>query len=423
MKSFKLLVLVFTLSLVSWCYAQDSMIYKRVSFLDSLTTTSYLPLTIGNVYQFVDVYHIQENQYTNVIYITKVTDTATIGGKLFYKVTGYYGDGQGYFYYDQLNNKIYRADSPTSAPYMYFNLNIPNDSQYVSGNIIVKSVSQEKVKGFYTVSKKETVYRNLGFYEGTDGYGESYHFHKYYFSNAFLKNGNITYNIGNNYKPTISYTPINTITSNSWHLQYKMYHQDNIQWYPPDEFLFNYIDKSYMESYYKKDNDSIKIADQLIPRIMDHVSETNTYITLDSALLSRHYKFYYRFRVTDRYLIPDTVFFPANGYYSLSSVLDVKDESIKDLQYSLEQNYPNPFNPSTNIKYYVPFESKVNITVYNTLGAKVKELANNNASQGNYEVKFDGTGLASGIYFVTLKAASVDGKQSFTGSKKMILMK
>jgi hypothetical protein len=405
------------------CYAQDSIVYKRITYLDSLSTDNYLPLVIGNVYQFVDVYHISGTQYNNVIYTTKVTDTVTISGKLFYKVTGYYGDGQFYFYYDQANKKIYRTNSPASTPYVYFNLNIPNDSQYVSGDEIVKSVNVDNTRGLYTNNRRETIHRNLGFYEGTNGVADYYQYHTFYFKNALLKNGNITYNIGNNFKATISYTPINILTSNSWHLQYKMYHGDDIQWYPPDEFLFNYVDNTYMESYYKKDNDSVKMPDKLIPRQLDHVSVTDTYITLDSILLSRNYKFYYRFRATDKYLMPNTVYFPETGYYSLSSLLDVNDKNIKDLNYSLKQNYPNPFNPSTNINYYIPFESKVNITVYNTLGAKIKELVNSNEAQGNYEVKFDGMGLASGIYFVTLKAASADGRQSFTSSKKMILMK
>jgi hypothetical protein len=383
-----------------------------------------MPLAVGNVYQLVDVLHIRENLYDNVIYTTKVTDTATISGKLFYKVTDYYNSFSGYFYYDQENYKIYVADVVTYSPYLYFNLNLPNDSQFVSGDKIVKSVNTGNVKGFYDDMRRETVYRNLGFYEGSRkiGYG-GFDGHTYYFRNALLKNGNITYNIGNNFKPTISYTPINILTSNSWHLQYKMYHGDNVRWIEPDEFHMNFVDKSYMESCYKKDNDSVKMPDQLIPRIMDHVSATDTYITLDSALLSRYYKFYYRFRATDRYLMPNTVYFPANGYYSLSFPTDVNDKSIKEFNYSLEQNYPNPFNPTTNIKYYVPFESKVNMTVYNTLGTKIKELVNSNEAQGNYEVKFNGTGLASGIYFVTLKAASIDGRQSYTSSKKMILMK
>ncbi|MDP4116445.1 MAG: T9SS type A sorting domain-containing protein, partial [Bacteroidota bacterium] len=103
--------------------------------------------------------------------------------------------------------------------------------------------------------------------------------------------------------------------------------------------------------------------------------------------------------------------------------LSVNDKRELVSNFSLSQNYPNPFNPSTNIQYYIPSECRINVTVYNALGAKVKELVNGTEPMGSYEVKFDGTGLASGIYFVTLKAASTDGKQSFVSSKKMILMK
>jgi len=423
MKFIKMCVLLFSLTLISLSYAQDSIVYKTVADLDSLSSNNFLPLAKGNVYQFVDTYHYQTNQYTAALYTTKITDTATINGELFFLVSGYYNNSQFYLRYDPISKKAYRANSPTATPYVYFDFNLPNDSQYVAGNDTVKAMSDGNRKGFYTADRKETVYRNLGFYSGTNGFDASYMYHTYYFRNALIKDGNITYNIGNNYKPVFSYAPINIITSNVWHLMYKIFHGDNVPFVGDNEFHFNYVDKTYMESYYKKGNDSISKPEQEIPRVMDRVADTDVYLTLDSALLRQNYKFYYRFRTTDRYLMPHTVYSPEAGYYSLSSVMDVKDENIKDLNYSLNQNYPNPFNPTTTINYYIPSESKVNINVYNALGSKVKELVSENKSQGNYEVKFDGAGLASGVYFVTLKAASVDGKQSFVSSKKMILMK
>lgn len=91
----------------------------------------------------------------------------------------------------------------------------------------------------------------------------------------------------------------------------------------------------------------------------------------------------------------------------------------KELVYnfSLVQNYPNPFNPSTTIKYSIPELTNVSLKVYDVLGKEVSTLVNAQQAQGVYEVTFDASNLASGMYIYTIKAGS------FTNSKKMLLMK
>ncbi len=91
--------------------------------------------------------------------------------------------------------------------------------------------------------------------------------------------------------------------------------------------------------------------------------------------------------------------------------------------YSLSQNYPNPFNPSTTINYSLPFAGTVKLSVYNTLGQSVKELLNETQQQGTHQAKFNAGNLPSGVYFYSLKAASLDGKQIFREVKKCVLMK
>jgi photosystem II stability/assembly factor-like uncharacterized protein len=91
--------------------------------------------------------------------------------------------------------------------------------------------------------------------------------------------------------------------------------------------------------------------------------------------------------------------------------------------YSLFQNYPNPFNPSTLIKYSLPGESMVKLTIFNSLGQSVKELTNGIQSSGVHEISFDASGVTSGVYFYNLNAISVDGNQSFRNTRKMILLK
>jgi hypothetical protein len=70
----------------------------------------------------------------------------------------------------------------------------------------------------------------------------------------------------------------------------------------------------------------------------------------------------------------------------------------------LSQNYPNPFNPSTTIHYALPHQSYVTLTIYDVLGQKVAELVNGVVDAGSHDVKFDGSRLASGVYFYRLQA-------------------
>jgi hypothetical protein len=91
--------------------------------------------------------------------------------------------------------------------------------------------------------------------------------------------------------------------------------------------------------------------------------------------------------------------------------------------YNLEQNYPNPFNPITRIKYSIPIKSNVRVTVFNTLGEEVRELTNKMQEAGTYEISFNSLGISSGVYFYSIVMNSIDGKQSFRETKKMILLK
>jgi hypothetical protein len=83
----------------------------------------------------------------------------------------------------------------------------------------------------------------------------------------------------------------------------------------------------------------------------------------------------------------------------------------------LQQNYPNPFNPITTISFSIRQEEFVELKISNILGQIVAVLISDNISAGNYNIQFDASNMASGIYFYTLRA----GK--FIQTNKMILLK
>ena len=87
-----------------------------------------------------------------------------------------------------------------------------------------------------------------------------------------------------------------------------------------------------------------------------------------------------------------------------STSVSIDDEIDAPTEFTLGQNYPNPFNPTTNINYSVGEAGPVNITVYNVMGQKVAELLNTTKNAGSYQITWNATGVASGIYYYRLTA-------------------
>ncbi len=94
----------------------------------------------------------------------------------------------------------------------------------------------------------------------------------------------------------------------------------------------------------------------------------------------------------------------------------IAEATVPD-QLALLSNYPNPFNPSTEIRYAIPVATQVKLTVFDAMGKQVAVLVNQNQPAGSYEVTFDGSNLASGIYFYRLETPAQ------LQIKQMILLK
>jgi hypothetical protein len=86
-------------------------------------------------------------------------------------------------------------------------------------------------------------------------------------------------------------------------------------------------------------------------------------------------------------------------------------------EYSLSQNYPNPFNPSTTIKYSLPKDGLVTMKIYDLAGREVAKLVNEVKKAGNYQVQFNASNLASGVYFYRIQS------NDFVMTKRMVLIK
>lgn len=95
---------------------------------------------------------------------------------------------------------------------------------------------------------------------------------------------------------------------------------------------------------------------------------------------------------------------------------------IPPQRFNLSQNYPNPFNNQTKIVFDIPYRSRVILKVYDILGSEVTVMLNEELEGNHYEIAFDGSGLASGVYFYQIFA---EGEQAgyYLQTKKMILIK
>ena len=104
-----------------------------------------------------------------------------------------------------------------------------------------------------------------------------------------------------------------------------------------------------------------------------------------------------------------------SGIDQITSIKKI-DKTVPN-NYELNQNYPNPFNPSTFITYSLPNNNRVNLTIYDSLGKKIKTLVNSEQNAGKYEISFNAENLSSGTYFYQLKT------NDYTETKKMIFLK
>lgn len=136
--------------------------------------------------------------------------------------------------------------------------------------------------------------------------------------------------------------------------------------------------------------------------------------TLPANALHAGFKFRYRgegLESTDEWYFDDICIIGDVQTGNISNTGSIPEK------YSLSQNYPNPFNPTTKISFDIPNQSHVSIKIYDVTGREISKLINQQFNPGSYTVDFNGSNLASGVYFYRLEAAG------FVQTKRMMLIK
>jgi len=102
---------------------------------------------------------------------------------------------------------------------------------------------------------------------------------------------------------------------------------------------------------------------------------------------------------------------------SLLITVGIENETQLPKKFALYQNFPNPFNPATTIRYDLPKQATVTITIFDVIGRQVAKLVNSEQPAGAYSVRWDATGFASGLYYYRIEAGD------FASVRKLVLMK
>jgi hypothetical protein len=84
-------------------------------------------------------------------------------------------------------------------------------------------------------------------------------------------------------------------------------------------------------------------------------------------------------------------------------VTTISEQISSNEGYRLKQNYPNPFSRQTNIEFFLPLESMVNVSVYDIYGKRINTLVDQNLEAGEHRIDFDGSHLQPGLYLCVME--------------------
>jgi len=163
--------------------------------------------------------------------------------------------------------------------------------------------------------------------------------------------------------------------------------------------------------------------------LIDTIYASSQVFTVDYSKTieaKEHQSMFITFTPGEEGLWNETLSIISNDTNNTPSIVELHGVGVTDIhsmeaqmpnEYSLLQNYPNPFNPSTTIEFTLPKSEFVELKVYNILGKEVSTVISKKLNPGNHNYPFDGTNLASGIYYYQLVAGD------FREVKKMVLLR
>lgn len=165
-------------------------------------------------------------------------------------------------------------------------------------------------------------------------------------------------------------------------------------------------------------------------------SDSSTWSLIDSAgaeeRTANYAQFFDSLNSVGRY-IKLLISGEGNGPYSISEIevygspgpaTVVRGTGAVPGEYQLYQDYLNPFNPTTVIRYRLPVVSNVTLKLYDVPGREIATLVHSSQSPGLHSVEFDGSHLASGMYFYKLSARPISGQSGgYVKVMKMVLLK
>jgi photosystem II stability/assembly factor-like uncharacterized protein len=109
------------------------------------------------------------------------------------------------------------------------------------------------------------------------------------------------------------------------------------------------------------------------------------------------------------------------GEIIITEVKEITNSMNKN--FILKQNYPNPFNPNTVIRYGLTANSFVRLKIFDIKGREIKTLVNQRQNSGEYKIEFNGSDINSGVYFYQLEVTGNKTNETFSETKKMLLVK
>jgi len=179
------------------------------------------------------------------------------------------------------------------------------------------------------------------------------------------------------------------------------------------KIIIRWGNKAYAKQYSVQASNDL-VSWSVVKSVLNGTGGTNFAETLDNlSSVGRYLTFLLQSQGSGAYSIAEIYVYGAPANTTGVAI----DPRILPFDYSLSQNYPNPFNPTTTINFGLPKSSNVKLIVYNLLGQQIATIVDSYMEAGYKSVRFNASGLSSGMYFYRLEAGD------FVSNKKMLLIK